>query len=578
MPVLFLSKPSRQKDWMKMLSLAALLVLGFGLQETQGDDIVDNTLKVLSDLPELGQALETSFFTLLQPALQPLEARAQVNDASGDNSGNFCYGELGCISNSNDFYHPIHRPINFPPETREEVGVNYRIRSKEDTAGVVVPWNNIEKVKQSTFKGSRKTKFIVHGFLNGRDMPYIEEIGHSFLRNYDVNIVWVDWTNGSIALYNRAVANARLVGLEIAYFIGWLQENLGLNPADVHIIGHSLGAHVAGYAGERTPGLGRITGLDPAEPFFQYLPETVRLDPSDANFVDVIHTDSESIFNIGQGFGLRQPVGHLDFYPNDGRQQTGCEPPFAAPLRWLSRGTAFRKVWHAVEDALGCNHKRAVELFVDSIESQCPYMAFLCDSYENYKSGKCASCGIDGTDCAPMGLHADAWLGVGTGKKLVQLFTSTGAGPSFCRYHYKVIVELGELPGTGWDRMGKLYIAFTDGNGQQMSFDLTSGRPKQFTSRGQYTFFLEHKDDFEDVKEAQVKWAMSRRGSRSPHASLSLQNLAFRNVDTYPFRNSIGRSGRSESTFFFCGKSRDPVLITDQETVTLNMTPDCSAS
>jgi len=31
-------------------------------------------------------------------------------------------------------------------------------------------------------------------------------------------------------------------------------------PQDVHIIGHSLGAHIAGYAGERTQNLGRITG------------------------------------------------------------------------------------------------------------------------------------------------------------------------------------------------------------------------------------------------------------------------------------------------------------------------------
>ena len=31
-------------------------------------------------------------------------------------------------------------------------------------------------------------------------------------------------------------------------------EVLRLDPAKVHIIGHSLGAHIAGYAGERIPG------------------------------------------------------------------------------------------------------------------------------------------------------------------------------------------------------------------------------------------------------------------------------------------------------------------------------------
>ena len=41
----------------------------------------------------------------------------------------------------------------------------------------------------------------------------------------------------------------------------------GLSPSNVHILGHSLDSHIAGYAGERFNGgvpLGRITGLGPA--------------------------------------------------------------------------------------------------------------------------------------------------------------------------------------------------------------------------------------------------------------------------------------------------------------------------
>ena len=75
---------------------------------------------------------------------------------------------------------------------------------------------------------------------------------------------------------------------------------------DFHIIGHSLGAHIAGYAGEKlismsreTGKLGRITALDPAQPLFQNTPEFVRLDPGDAEFVDVIHTDAKSILMGG---------------------------------------------------------------------------------------------------------------------------------------------------------------------------------------------------------------------------------------------------------------------------------------
>lgn len=67
----------------------------------------------------------------------------------------------------------------------------------------------------------------------------------------------------------------------------------------VHLIGHSLGSHTAGYAGEGIPGLGRITGLDPAGPYFQDMPPHVRLDPTDAKFVDAIHTDIKTILLLG---------------------------------------------------------------------------------------------------------------------------------------------------------------------------------------------------------------------------------------------------------------------------------------
>lgn len=62
----------------------------------------------------------------------------------------------------------------------------------------------------------------------------------------DVNVIYVDWTEGAIRLYNRAVANARVVGLEIAHLVTWLGRNAGLRAKDVHLIGHSLGAHVCG--------------------------------------------------------------------------------------------------------------------------------------------------------------------------------------------------------------------------------------------------------------------------------------------------------------------------------------------
>lgn len=94
-------------------------------------------------------------------------------------------------------------------------------------------------------------------------------------------------------------------------------------------MGFSLGAHVAGCASEVLKRekllIGRITGLDPASPFFRHhiLRERSRkLDASDARLVDVIHTDGSDVFT--DGFGLSRPLGHLDFFPNGGREQPGC--------------------------------------------------------------------------------------------------------------------------------------------------------------------------------------------------------------------------------------------------------------
>ena len=61
--------------------------------------------------------------------------------------------------------------------------------------------------------------------------------------------------------YYRATANTRVVGSQLAAFVLTMQS-LGLNLANVHLIGHSLGAQISGYAGSmlQDPKVGRITG------------------------------------------------------------------------------------------------------------------------------------------------------------------------------------------------------------------------------------------------------------------------------------------------------------------------------
>ena len=85
---------------------------------------------------------------------------------------------------------------------------------------------------------------------------------HSVLLQGDFNVIVVDWKNGANKVnYYRSVANTRLVGAQVGFLVKALEDQLDIARADVHIIGLSLGAHTAGYAGKSLAGIGRISGI-----------------------------------------------------------------------------------------------------------------------------------------------------------------------------------------------------------------------------------------------------------------------------------------------------------------------------
>ncbi|CAH2050586.1 unnamed protein product, partial [Iphiclides podalirius] len=188
--------------------------------------------------------------------------------------------------------------------------------------------NDTDSLRNSNFNFGNKVKVLTHGWLNHGSSPMPESIKEEFL--------------------NFLISE-------------------GVSMDDVHLIGHSLGAHVVGIAGAyvKQGPIDTITGLDPALPLFTLGNKDARLDKHDARHVEVIHT-------CGGYLGFASPLGHIDFYPNGGTRQPGC--------RFDYRGL--------------CAHNRAHMYFSESIISTVPFTAVRCKDYDElYYNGSCEGTG-----------------------------------------------------------------------------------------------------------------------------------------------------------------------------------------
>lgn len=234
-----------------------------------------------------------------------------------------------------------------------------------------------------------------------------------------------------------AVANIRLVGSITAHIIHLIYEEFNMPNLDkVHIIGHSLGSHIAGYAGHTLQKdfnlkLGRISGLDPAEPFFKDTDPIVRLDQSDAKYVDIYHTDAKSF--VRGGLGMQASIGHVDFFPNGGFDNPGCGQGMTDYIE-QERGSFFL----GVRQFVSCNHLRAYEFFTESIMPDCPFVAIGCASYDQFKAGNCFKCDPE-HPCLQFGFHSQQSYkrlmdnGYIKDSAPINSYLMTDARPPYCR-------------------------------------------------------------------------------------------------------------------------------------------------
>uniref|UniRef100_A0A336LHV9 CSON010281 protein n=1 Tax=Culicoides sonorensis TaxID=179676 RepID=A0A336LHV9_CULSO len=215
-------------------------------------------------------------------------------------------------------------------------------------------------------------KFVIHGFLNGLNSDMCTTVKDAFMkRTEDYNVIVVDWSKGSgtwLSNYFVCLITSRIVpivGESVADFIVDMINKQDVNILYVNLIGHSLGAQISGIAGKRLIARGHklpiIVGLDPALPSFGKLSESERLCPTDAEYVEVIHSNSGEL-------GFKEPIGTADFYPNFGQiidsRMPGCV-------------TAT------------CSHAMSFKYFAESVLTPFAFVSYKCSSYSALLRGNC---------------------------------------------------------------------------------------------------------------------------------------------------------------------------------------------
>ncbi|XP_042571786.1 hepatic triacylglycerol lipase isoform X2 [Cyprinus carpio] len=413
----------------------------------------------------------------------------------------------------------------------------------EETCAVV-PFRS-ETLHRCAYNRSDPLVLIIHGWtMNGRMEPWIFNLASALkVRLGRVNVLISDWRKLALQPYPIAAKNSRQVGQDVAVLLRWLEEVTQLSMDDVHLIGYSLGAHVAGFAGSHFRGLrkvGRITGLDPAGPHFEGQPAFDRLSPDDAQFVDAIHTFTGS--SIMPGLGIKQSVAHVDFYPNGGSFQPGCKM-----LDIYSN--VFQYGLQGVPKTIKCAHERAVQLFTNSlINASQPIIGFRCRDDSTFNKGLCLDC--KQMRCNTLGYDVRHER---VGRSAKGLYLRTGPQAPYRVFHYQIKVLLKNLIEPV---EASLSVSLNGTGGESPLLPIIlhqeSGGLKSFTSLLVVSSDLGQLSSVRLVWKGELVWSSWMRRVRN----IMSWNGSDQGVELSVWRILI-KSGENQEKCWFCGVSAE---------------------
>ncbi|XP_061024951.1 endothelial lipase isoform X1 [Eubalaena glacialis] len=424
--------------------------------------------------------------------------------------------------------------------------VRFNLRTSEDPEheGCYLSFGHNQPLEDCGFNMTAKTFFIIHGWtMSGMFESWLYKLVSALqTREKGANVVVVDWLPLAHQLYTDAVNNTREVGHSVARMLNWLQEKEDFSLGDVHLIGYSLGAHVAGYAGNFVKGMvGRITGLDPAGPMFEGVDIHKRLSPDDADFVDVLHTYTRS---FGLSIGIQMPVGHIDIYPNGGDFQPGCG--LNDVLGSIAYGT--------IAEVVRCEHERAVHLFVDSLVNQDkPSFAFQCTDSNRFKKGICLSCRKN--RCNSIGYNAKKMRN----KRNSKMYLKTRAGMPFKVYHYQMKIHV-----FSYKNMGEIEPTFyvtlygTNADSQILPLEIV----EQIGLNATNTFLVYTEEDLGDLLKIKLTWERTTQSWYNLWKELrSYLSQPRRSEQELNIRRIRVKSGETQRKLTFCAEDLENTRI-----------------
>lgn len=117
-----------------------------------------------------------------------------------------CYGEIGCLNITREWYHLIHRPFNVFPLPRSVINTRFILYTENNPIeGQLLVADDKEAIKKTNFNPKWSTKFIIHGFIDTPLSNWVSELRDELILRKNLNVIVVDWAGGSLPLYTQVI-------------------------------------------------------------------------------------------------------------------------------------------------------------------------------------------------------------------------------------------------------------------------------------------------------------------------------------------------------------------------------------